>query len=84
MREKQLADIRAKCREFGIASFRTAALQEEQERELSPENEREQQVELPLAATPCNHSVYQDIRRLITYGVLERSSSAFRPAFQTL
>ena len=84
MREKQLADIRAKCREFGVASFSTAALQEEQERELSPENEREQQVELPPAATPCNHSIHQDVRQLITHGVLERSSSAFRPAFQTL
>jgi hypothetical protein len=84
MREKQLADIRAKCREFGVASFSTAALQEEQERELSPENEREQQVELPPAATPCNHNVHQDVRHLITHGVLERSSNAFRPAFQTL
>lgn len=84
MREKQLADIRAKCREFGVASFSTATPQEEQERELSPENEREQQVELPSAATPCNHSVHQDVRQLITHGVLERSSNAFRPAFQTL
>jgi hypothetical protein len=84
MREKQLADIRAKCREFDVASFSTAALQEEQERELSPENEREQQVELPPASTPCNHSVHQDVRQLITHGVLDRSSNAFRPAFQTL
>ena len=84
MREKQLADIRAKYREFGVASFGTAVLQEEQERELSPENEREQQVERPPAATPCNHSVHQDVRQLITHGVLERSSNAFRPAFQTL
>lgn len=83
-RGKQLADIRAKCREFDVASFSTAALQEEQERELSPENEREQQVELPPASPPCNHSVHQDVRQLITRGVLERSSDAFRPAFQTL
>jgi hypothetical protein len=62
MREKQLADIQAKCQEFGVTSFNAAALQEEQERELSPENEREQQVELPPAATPCNHNVHQDVR----------------------
>lgn len=41
-REKQIADIRAKCQEFDIVSFDSATLQEEQERELSPENEREQ------------------------------------------
>jgi hypothetical protein len=84
MREEQLADIRAKCREFAVASFSTAALQEEQERELSPENEREQQVELPPALKPCKHHVHKDIRQLITRGVLQRSSNAFRPAFGTL
>lgn len=82
--EKQLADIRAKCQEFGVGSFNTATLQEEQERELSPENEREQQVELPPAATPCEHRVHQDVRRLVTHGDFNRFSNAFQPAFDTL
>jgi hypothetical protein len=84
VREKQLNEIRAKCREFEIASFSTAALQEEQERELSPENEREQQVELPPASSPLRHRVHRDVRQLITHGVLDRSSDAFQPAFETL
>lgn len=83
-REKQLADIRAKCREFDIISFGTAKLQEEQERELSPENERQQQVELPPALLPCKHSVHKDVRRFIADGVLAQSSDAFQPAFGAL
>jgi hypothetical protein len=84
IRKKQLDDIRAKCREFEVASFNTATLQEEQERELSPENEREQQVELPSASLPWRHCVREDVWRLTTNGVLNRSSDAFQPAFETL
>jgi hypothetical protein len=83
-REKQMADIRAKCQEFDIVSFDSATLQEEQERELSPENEREQQVELPPALSPCQHRVHQDVQRLVTHGVLDLTSDAFQPAFLTL
>ena len=83
-REKQLNEIRAKCQEFEIQSFGTATLQEEQERELSPENEREQQVELPPQMKPCRHGVHQDVRRLVAHGVLTRFSNAFKPAFETL
>ncbi|KAL3419433.1 hypothetical protein PVAG01_09655 [Phlyctema vagabunda] len=81
-REKQLNDIRAKCREFEVTSFNTATLQEEQERELSPENEREQQVELPQKLKPCTHIVHKDVKHFIEHGVLNRRSDAFRPAFQ--
>jgi hypothetical protein len=81
-REEQLNQIRAKCREFEIQSLNTAALQEEQERELSPENEREQQVELPPKMHPCCHSVHPDVRRLVEHGILLRSSNAFQPAFE--
>ncbi len=82
--EKQVNDIRIKCREFEVVSLGTATCEEEQERELSPENEREQQVELPPPLTPCTHSVHDDVRRLATTGVLSPSSTAFLPAFETL
>jgi hypothetical protein len=82
-REKQLENIRAKCQEFEVMSFNAATLQEEQERELSPENEREQQVELPPASAPLTHGVHDDVWFLVTRGVLKRSG-AFQPAFETL
>lgn len=80
-REKQLEAIRAKCREFKLASFDSATLREEQERELSPENEHERQVERPLALDPHIHSVHPDLRVFISQGILRRSSNAFKPAF---
>lgn len=81
-RETQLEAIRAKCREFKLASSDSAALREEQERELSPENEQERQVERPLALKAHIHSVHQDLRVFICLGILRRSSDAFMPAFQ--
>jgi len=83
-RAQQLADIRAKCQEFDVFSFNTATLHEEQERELSPENERERQVELPAPSKPQKHRVHPDVRRFVKDGVLIRSSDAFRLAFDTL
>jgi hypothetical protein len=85
-REMQLHAIQARCHEFEVTSFGAALLQEEQERELAPENEREQQVELPPASSPAPalHNLHEDIRHFATHGVLKEPSDAFRPAFETL
>ncbi|KAH7400360.1 hypothetical protein BKA64DRAFT_574675 [Cadophora sp. MPI-SDFR-AT-0126] len=83
-REQQVAEIRARCEELELSAFGMANLYEEQERELSPENEREKQVERPLAAIPFKHVMHPDVQFLVTHGVLKRSSDAFRPAFDTL
>ncbi|KAI4260741.1 MAG: hypothetical protein LQ352_000133 [Teloschistes flavicans] len=83
-RETQLDAIRAKCREFELASFSDATLQEEQERELSPENEQERQVELPPKLIPYVHSVHRDVKRFVHQGFLDRDSNAFQPAFELL
>ena len=80
--DAQLEAMRAKCREFGLKTFDTAALREEQERELSPENERERHVERPPALTPCEHSVHQDLKHFAQRGILDRHSDAFQPAFE--
>ena len=81
-RKTQLDAIRVKCQEFELASFSNATLREEQERELSPENEQERQVERPLALPPCNHSVHRDVKSFVRYGILDCKSDAFQPAFE--
>ncbi|CAG8973653.1 hypothetical protein HYALB_00002219 [Hymenoscyphus albidus] len=83
-REKQVNEIQLKCREFEVAALGMATCEEEQERELSPENEREQQTELPPPLRPCVHSVHGDVRQLATHGSLSPWSAAFLPAFSTL
>ncbi|EFR01627.1 hypothetical protein MGYG_04630 [Nannizzia gypsea CBS 118893] len=82
--QSQLEAIRERCRRFGILSFDSTALQEEQERELSPENEREQQVEHPPTSEPLRHTISKEIRRFIKVGILDRSSQYLQPIFQTL
>ena len=60
--------LRARCDDFGLNELHTASLQEEQERELSPEMEQERQIEKPPAAEPEIHSVSRSLRDWITKG----------------
>lgn len=80
--DAQLEAMRAKCQEFGLTTFNTATLQEEQERELSPENERERHVEHAPALTAYKHSIHQDVERFVRQGILDHASDAFQPAFE--
>ncbi|KAH6961733.1 hypothetical protein BKA56DRAFT_647758 [Ilyonectria sp. MPI-CAGE-AT-0026] len=72
------------CQKFGLTELRTSSLQEEQERELSPETEHEQQVERPPPAEPEIHYLHDDLRNFVQNGVFPPSSSAFKPAFMAL
>lgn len=78
--------IVARCNEFGTLGFRSATLQEEQERELSPEVEEERLVEKPPDAEPNMHSLDESVREFVRTGVLRTSglSPTFIPAFQSL
>lgn len=58
----RFAEIRSHCEWFDSTKFIAAALQEEQERELSPEIEAERQVEKPRPAKPMRHIIYKDVR----------------------
>lgn len=82
LEETQL--IRERCQEFGLETFHSCSLQEEQERELAPENEREQQVERPRAMEPADHELHQDVRSWVETGVIKQGSKAFLAAFALL
>lgn len=68
---------------FGKLDTNSTALQEEQERELSPEMERERQIEKPKSATPAQHVLDQEVVCFVRTGTM-RDPSAFLPAFLTL
>ena len=76
--------IAQKCLEFNALEMELAALQEEQERELSPEIEQERQVQRPPAAKPADHDINSDIRKFVDTGKLPESSPACIPAFTSL
>lgn len=72
---------RAKLEEFGLSGMQSAAYDEEQERELSPEIEREREVQRPSCQGPHIHFVHADLRTLVETGHFKEHSEAFQRAF---
>lgn len=80
----RMDEIKDRCSQFKDLQFHASALQEEQERELSPEIEQERQVERPAQATPFKHSLHADVTMLVKSGIVNPGSPAYMPAFQAL
>lgn len=81
---ERLRQIQDRCEEVGSTNPDEATLQEEQERELSPETEQERQLERPPPAEAARHSIHTDLHSAITSGILHPTSPAFIPAFEAL
>jgi hypothetical protein len=79
-----LMRIYHRCREFDGLTFNSSTLQEEQERELSPEIEQERQVQKAPAADPVRHSLHQDVVAFAVSGEIKKDSTAYMPAFESL
>ncbi|KAI0480855.1 hypothetical protein GGR56DRAFT_688190 [Xylariaceae sp. FL0804] len=82
-----LGAITERCREFGLVDRgATAALEEEQERELAPEaeQERERVQERPASASACAHTLHADVVAFVRTGEPVAGSAAYMPAFQSL
>ncbi|KIW67539.1 hypothetical protein PV04_06783 [Phialophora macrospora] len=79
-----LQRIANRCLEFDGLEHHTASLQEEQERELSPEIVREREVQRPAPAEPAKHRIDPDLIAFVADGTLRSGSEAFKPAFETL
>ncbi|KAK2770590.1 hypothetical protein CKAH01_14643 [Colletotrichum kahawae] len=69
---------------FGGTDSDSSTFREEQERELSPEIEQEREIQRPPPVSPRQHSIHQDIRSLISDGILDPASKAWMPAFISL
>jgi len=76
--------ISERCREFENLDLASSTLQEEQERELAPEIEREREIQRRPPVAPRPHIVHPDICTFVTTGFLPESSPAFKLALQTL
>lgn len=73
------------CRHLDGLDVRTATLQEEQERELSPELEEERQVARPRAMKPAFHFLHPSVRDFVQMGRFwSKSDHGFMPAFVAL
>ncbi|PPJ57158.1 hypothetical protein CBER1_08454 [Cercospora berteroae] len=76
--------IAQRCEEHDDLNLNASTLQEEQERELSPEIEQERQVQRPHAAEPAKHTLHKDVIAFAKQGTYSSTSSAYMPAFQAL
>ena len=72
--------IDRQCKEFGALDQRPAEFREEQERELSPETERERQIQRAPPAKPSPHHVHPDILQFVSTGIQLDQSEAVIPA----
>lgn len=79
-----LQEIHNRCNEFDCLRSAAAMLQEEQERELSPEVEQERQVERPAPAKPLPHALHPDVISFVRTGRPRVGSASFVPAFRAL
>ncbi|KAM0433504.1 hypothetical protein ACHAPT_004384 [Fusarium lateritium] len=76
--------FRSRCEEFGLVELQTSSLNEEQERELSPEAQQERQVEKPSRVEPEVHRVHASLHEFVVEGRFPGECSAFMPAFKAL
>jgi hypothetical protein len=81
---KNIVSIVSRCRDFEAMGFSSAALSEEQERELAPEIEEQRQVERPPRLKAHEHTVHKDLKHLCNTGEVVIGSKAWGPAFQKL
>jgi hypothetical protein len=76
--------IHARCLEFDGLPFSAGTLQEEQERELSPEIEQERQRPRAPPGKAARHALHEDIVEFAKSGRLNSLTEAYMPAFETL
>lgn len=75
---KRISD---RCREFDNLEFNAGTLQEEQERELSPEIEQEREVQRAPSAEPAKHVLREEIKAFAMNGTLKSSTTAYKSAW---
>ena len=61
-------EIQERCRKLGVTSLEDTRMEEEQEREVIHEIERERQVERPPKAKPAIHHIHERVREFIRTG----------------
>jgi hypothetical protein len=81
--DPDLKRIHDRCLEFDGLDTNASTLQEEQERELSPEIEEERQVQKAPPANAARHTLHKDVEAFAMTGEIKKGSSAYMPAFES-
>ncbi|KAG1894556.1 uncharacterized protein F5891DRAFT_1152294 [Suillus fuscotomentosus] len=78
------ADIRSKCEELGVLTGPERSMDEEQEREVIHEVERERQVQRPPKVQPAAQDLHAHVRQFVKTGRIPKGSPVFIPALSSL
>lgn len=81
---RKLRQISERCQQLSGLNFNSSTLQEEQERELSPEIEQERQVQKTAPAQPKEQALAFDVWQFALKGIARAESEAYFPAFMAL
>ncbi|KAF8834660.1 hypothetical protein BDN67DRAFT_873396, partial [Paxillus ammoniavirescens] len=76
--------IQQRLTDLGILSVGLAGMDEEQEREVVHEIEREKQVERPPKVPAASHRLHGDVETFVRLGSIPRGSTAFFKIFESL
>ncbi|KAJ1300148.1 hypothetical protein OPQ81_011901 [Rhizoctonia solani] len=76
-----IPDLRRVLDYLGVKRLEDPIMDEEQEREVNHEVEREQQTQRPPKEQPANHSIHPDIRHFISTGTLPANQLGILPLF---
>lgn len=79
-----IPEIRERIEKLGVSRLLDARMDEEQEREVSHEVERERDKELPPKAIPSKHYVHPDVERFVYSGLTTPNPAAFVSLFSSL
>ncbi|KAG8689950.1 hypothetical protein FRC11_014718 [Ceratobasidium sp. 423] len=80
----QVPSMRQRLETLSITHLQDPGMDEEQEREVSHEVEREQQIERPPKGAPATHSLHDDVKLFIESGTIPPSLSGIKPLFRPL
>jgi hypothetical protein len=75
----EIPAMRAQLDALGITSLDDPRTDEEQEREVRHEVERERQIERPKKASPRDHHLHADVQYFAKHGTVPQASKAFLP-----
>ncbi|KAK0198062.1 hypothetical protein F5146DRAFT_1018044 [Armillaria mellea] len=77
----KISELRERCKMLGVSFISGTNMDEEQEREVNHEIEREQQVERPPKVSSATHFLHNDVRLFIQTGTIKAPSTAFQQLF---
>ncbi|KAF9472985.1 hypothetical protein BDN70DRAFT_925404 [Pholiota conissans] len=77
------SDMRARLEDLGITEISNEAMAEEQEREVSHELEEEPELERPPHVPAAEHTLDDEVRKFVQYGIMPSTSHVFLPLMFT-